>query len=453
MGIFKKVVCMGLCAAMVIPFAACEGGSKKPTKEEKAASQAAAYVDGALTTIENARSFKLKLVSKEASKSEYSKYPEQSYSASETMTCEMTVSIADNDVAVYCVSTTESVYDEETYVWKDESIYKEGILYIRSYEVEDGEEAPQWEKLDEENGLSLDAIPMDMISKLLETKEVDDVVKASLEEYKALIAQEILEDKVVDGKVSIDYDYASYLNGWIEYLAGLDEQKATLGSVVNKVLAEISPSLTAEGILGQLSAYSKMTVSEALTSIDAFLTLQHKTTLQGIKDAIVNSELMSVVFKEILQADADTIAAIKNWKFDSLKTGEVGSLVLGDLINGYLMESGYVPTPEEGETPVDYVKEFLDTAKDMLGKTLAELDLSFDLLKSYKFNQLNVSNAMTFDDNNSLKDWSLSAAFAMQRNEYEEEKQIGCLTASLEVVLTISEISSSAAVIVAPSIS
>lgn len=460
----KKVAYMGLCAMMIVPIAAC--GTNGPTQKELAEKQAGAYMDSALTTLQNAKSFKLTFVEKETNAYEYFGEesnvidPELNYSDSEQTTTEITIAEDGEGIAMHYVSTYESKSEDYTYVYVEETIYKGEYAYTRSYEVSEEETEPSyWVKIEGESSSNkIMMLPVDVIPKILKTKEVEDAARKLLDKLEDAVVEEILAGKATNGNVVIDYDYKEYVKGWIDYFNSVDETKTTLGSVVNKVLSEVSSGLTVEAILGQLSAYSKMTVADALTSLDALLANKYDTSLQAIKDAIVNSEVMGVIFEDLMKLDAAAIAEAKAWKFESLKTGEYGSRIVSDVINEYLMTSGLVPTPEDGEDPVDYVEQFLTSATAALGKTLAELGMNMDSYDGMEIKSFGGNTALTFDSANALKEWSVYFGSEITEKEYEYETvdevevatHIGYETTKSEMTFTVSDISSSAVTINAP---
>ena len=182
-----------------------------------------------------------------------------------------------------------------------------------------------------------------------------------------------------------------------------------------------------------------MTVAEALTSIDVMLTAKYNTNLQAIKDAIINSEIMGVLFTDVLGLDAETIAQIKAWKVSSLKEDpEMKDLLVGDLINEFLLEMELVEAPEEGERPIDYCAEYLAMFEMALDTTLAELDIEIPSFKGIHIEKIKVASEMQMSKKYWLESVSSSLSLGLDVEEYDYETGILDYKTSVDLNLALS---------------
>lgn len=503
MKMWKKTMAMLMCATMAVgSFAACNKDNDDsstnnppappaPTAEELATAASEAYVNGAIDTLKNAKSFKVVINVNNKDVTDYfgedgkTVDPELQESDEGSTTVEIILSQDGDGVAIQTKSIdvgTYGYYDEETEKEVEvtetevsESIMKGGVEYSRYYCYDDSmtadeiaaAKAEKWDKYTEEDAdaeESTSVISEELIQKLLDTKEVEDAYNMLIDALKGELKTKILSETVADGNFVWEYDFADEVNAVIAYIEAIDETKDTLGGVINDVLAEVAPGLTAEALIGQLKAYSKMTVADALKNIDTMLA-QYETSLQGIKDAIFNSEIMGVLLADegILTAtglDAATIQSIKDWKFASLQEegNEIGGAIVGDLINGLLLQQGIVEPPAEGEDPVDYVAQYLAMAEASLAMTFEELDITLPDMAGNVAKKLEGTYGVSFDTTSSaLKtiNFSFDAELVSYEKDYNEETDeydvvIGYYTEIIDLDITVSEISASTVTVNAP---
>lgn len=509
MKMWKKTMAMLMCATMAVgSFAACnkDGDSSSndstptppappaPTAEELATAAAEAYVNGAIDTLKNAKSFKVVINVNNKDVTDYfgedgeTVDPELQETDEGSSTVEIILSQDGDGVAIHTTEIEVDTYnydDEETGAEIEvtntnvnETIMKGGVEYSRYYYYDDSmtadeiaaAKAEKWNKYTEaEEGAEgemavTSIISEELIQKLLDTKEVEDAYNMLIDALTGELKTKILSETVADGNFVWEYDFADEVNAILAYIEGIDETKDTLGKVVNEVLAEVAPGLTAEALIGQLKAYSKMTVADALKNIDTMLA-EYETSLQGIKDAIFNSEIMGVLLTDegILAAtglDAATIQSIKDWKFASLQEAgnEVGSAIVGELINGLLLQQGIVEAPEEGEEPIDYVAQFLAEAEANLAMTFEELGMEMPDMAGNLAKKLEGTYGVSFDTTSkALKtiNFSFYAELVSYEEDYNEATDeydlvVGYYTQIIDMDITVSEISASTVTINAP---
>lgn len=426
---WKKVLCMALCFVMVGSVAAC--GDKGKDKNSSSGSSvsdtgsgttsdstdgtssggdntdyaaaAKQYMDGAAATLENAKSVKIKLVSELSSKEEAvgedGKVDETlTETEDEISTIEIVISEDGDDVAISVVST--DVYDSTIYNDKEdegtdvvrtsvtEEISKGGVDYSRYYSYHDAMTEAEiaeaknatWKTVEnighggesEEVGGGL---PTELIQKILATKEVGDAVTVLIESLNTSMAGKLEAEEVTDGTFTWAFDYTDKINEAYDWYEGIDKETQTLGEVVNEALGKVKTGLTIEAILGTVKAYKTKTVAQALTDIDALLGEDYETSLQAIKDALVNTELAGVIMKDAMGMGDEEITAVKDWKFESLKAEGMGEAIVGDLLNGMLMQMApeMFPAPEAGAAPVDHLAQYIGMVEEKLATKIAEL--------------------------------------------------------------------------------
>ena len=489
MSSWKKVLCMSLCLTTVSMSVGCDNirnafnssdsASDEVITEEQATVLADSYFEGVLATLDNMKSFKFTMsVSGETQTIPVGQGGEATEDADSStidvridavisqQAIQLKVSEASKDYQYDDNGNVISITDE---MFVDESIVTAEYTYNRSYyydigateeEIANIANTEKWYKvettLEEDISVSIEEtfgeLPVELIKKLLATKEVKQAKEAVVAAIKDAIADEILAGHIKNGKVAYEEDFADDVNAIITFLENIDENKDTLGKVINRVLATVAPGITVEAVLGQIKAYTKMTVSEALTAIDDMLTTNYQTNLQAIKDAIVNSEIADVLFTDAFAFDAETIQVIKDWKVESLKTGEYKDVVLGDLINTFLLENGVVEAPTEGEDSVDYCAEYLALAEMALDMTLADLEIEIPSFKGINIEEIKTSFEMQFNNKYWVEAVSGAFALALEVEEFNYDTDALEYRNTLDFTLAfgIEEISDKTAVIVIP---
>ena len=475
MKVWKKMLCMALCLSMATTAMGCDkirgafGGGDSASDSfgwEMSGEPdviADSIFDGAVATLENMKSCEVTFTVSGAVKSEY--FNEDGSSEVNSSPVEMTVNVVVSQQAVKLTAIQASQnyeYDDEgnaiitDIISVNEQVITAEYSYDRSYyygvnatqaEITEIANAEKWYKTETTVADDLSTsiqetfgeIPVELIEKLLATKEVKQAQEVIETAIKDNIADAIKAGKIKNGKATYEEDFADDVNSVISFLENIDENKDTLGNVINRALATVAPGLTAEALLGQIKAYTKMTVAEALTSIDELLTANYNTNLQAIKDAIVNSEIMGVLFTDVLEMDAETIAQIKAWQVSSLKEDpEIKDLIIGDLINSFMIENGMVEAPVEGEEPIDYCAEYLAIIETALETTLAELGVEIPSFKGVHINEVKVSSEMLINSKYWVEAVSGGLSLDLEVEEFDYETGALSYSTSLDIGLAVS---------------
>ena len=206
-----------------------------------------------------------------------------------------------------------------------------------------------------------DAEELDEITAVLEqlmagiTLPGEDEINAAIEEIKGFIGGlfisifDINEGAgggfVIDAKPTID--------AIKEFVASLDDT-TTVEMLINDLLRFAEIDITVADLCDEIKSLMALTVNEALAEIDAFLTEEADTTLQGLYDSIVNDPSVVQLSKNMLELQGmpvdeieEIITMIQSMNIaDMIEAYGIGELSLIDL---FLVSSG-----NNSETPTHY---------------------------------------------------------------------------------------------------
>jgi len=190
---------------------------------------------------------------------------------------------------------------------------------------------------------------------------------------------------IKDNKGSASIDAKPIVDNLFAYIEKLDVEKDTVSKVADDALALISADLTSAALVNELERISGLTVNEAMAELDAWLTKEHGTTIQGIYDSLVsNPEVIAVIEQAIaaskgadltdpeIREDMDAIIAeIKAIKIaDIIAENEIGDVPLYDII-----APAVVSAMSDGESTEYPTKdELFGMVREILGMTLAEFE-------------------------------------------------------------------------------
>lgn len=135
---------------------------------------------------------------------------------------------------------------------------------------------------------STPAAVTEMLSALLAQLEISEEDRDALISGIGEIITGIFE--IVDKKGDFNIDFKPYLDDLFAYVEGIDVETKTLESLIDDILHLADEELSVEALLDEIKSLASLTVAEALTELDAWLTENHETTIQGIYDTIVADE-------------------------------------------------------------------------------------------------------------------------------------------------------------------
>ncbi len=217
----------------------------------------------------------------------------------------------------------------------------------------------------------LDEILLELSSAEILSKDKKDAL------LNALGAEVATVLNLKDNKGSMSINLKDGVDELLAYIAALDFETDTVGKVLNDALTTISKDLTVEDIITELERVSNLTINEALSELDAWLTENHSTTVQGVIDSLVGSPELLKTLEEILlmvnNADPsdtelqETIAGMieqfKNFNLANfIAENELGELTVYELVAS--MVDGTMPARDA----------FFTSIKAMMDMTLAEFD-------------------------------------------------------------------------------
>ena len=402
MKIWKKIACLALCATMSLgTFAACgqENGGGKETEAqrlEKAQASAKKYVQTVSDTLENAKSFHIS--GKVNAKTTEGFDGEVDEEMQVSLCLDITLTQDGDSFAMQMTAKSEEVEIEfgsidYSYQMINEAIIKDGYVYSRSYVVSSDMTS---EELEATKGLwykeeitmpeEISSLDINFVNSLLNATEIKELSAKILGGAQEILVEKFFNGDAANGKVAWTKNIAPDINEVVAFIESIDETKDTLGDVLNRTLAEITDNLTIENILAKVKEYKDKTVAQALTEIDAELA-KKDTSLQGIYDKIVNSEVVNLLLTQF-GMDAESVAQMKAFKIEELKTA-YGEMTLGDVVN-MIMEMYY----GEGEEPIDYASQVIAMLEAALDTTLEELGVEMPDLSMLQVNNMTIDTGL-----------------------------------------------------------
>ncbi len=267
---------------------------------------------------------------------------------------------------------------ESTYTQDGEAEVSEILVYFIGDKVYE---------YDEESGafwieqLPLDVSITEALDKLFEgislTAEEEKQLKTALGEH--IISTFNIQNQ----SGSFELDLLPILRDIKEYVASWDFEVTTLGDLLNDALQAYDEELTVEVLLTELERVSALTVAEARAELDAWLTENHETTLQGLIDGFIADErnmlllenLLTAALEDSLPAEGveapsvdDILEQVRGFNLDTLIAEQgLANVILFDL----LASSSDAETPS---APEDAFAEI----EGLFALTLSEFEQIFE---------------------------------------------------------------------------
>lgn len=254
-----------------------------------------------------------------------------------------------------------------------------------------------------------------------------------------------------DNKGSVSIDLADKAGDFIDYVTALDFENDTVSMLINDALALVSEDLTVEAIVTELERVGALTVNEGLAELDAWLTENHNTTVQGIYDSFMNDPEIIASFKNLvfvvngldssdpqINEDFDAfVAELKEFKFaDYIVENELSDVRIYDFVCLIIGIESAVTS-----------EEFFGNVRAMLNMSLQDFDDAAlegrlyaikNMISTIKVNALNAKVDVNFKNILEISDISASFNFAISRtapSEFEgkEDSMESSLTASFKI--------------------
>lgn len=269
------------------------------------------------------------------------------------------------------------------------------------------------------------------------------------------IVSELKESATVSESVmSWSVDYKDEANTVLDFAANYDINK-TLETALNEALTAMGADTNVDAILDSVGALGTLKVSQVVSTVDAYLTLNYQTNLQAIWDAALVDE---TVVGALLQAGMtqENINAMKAIKISDLVT-EYGEMTMDDVLALVISMTQTETTTTEGsgegesaETPAITLKALTDMAKAYLEATKIS-DLNANLvqiqagLKGLDFTALGGSVSVTYDSEASVSEIAVEAAVTMSMTMGQDVQ-----TAGVTVGVSVSEFSANTVTVALP---
>lgn len=234
------------------------------------------------------------------------------------------------------------------------------------------------------------AIPEQLVEAFKELGAIEFLTQEQKDELLTKLGVEMATVfNIRDYKGSYSVDGKPAVDKLLEYIDKLDPKTKTIENVLDDVLKQISSDLTTAKIINEAERFSGLTVEEALDELDAWLTKEHNTTLQGIYDSIVTDAQFIEAFKTIIiigsEVEPDDEDFLKQFdevlkqlqEFDirkALEDAEVMDTVIYDFFADVLPK---VPAdsedPNSESVPISR-EELFATIRNFLSLTLEEFE-------------------------------------------------------------------------------
>ena len=185
---------------------------------------------------------------------------------------------------------------------------------------------------------------------------------------------------IKSGKGSVSVDLKDEINEVLAFFAEIDTATDTPVAILDEALALVDEELTTEALLTALEGVASLTISEALEAVDAWLTEQYDTTLQGVYDTIVADERFAAFFANAyLQGDPEATAEDVEDALTYIKAFDIAAyLVSEELDDVVLYDFILMATGAAEDSPT--CEELFDMVGGMLAMTFDDLSENMDMV-------------------------------------------------------------------------
>ncbi len=305
--------------------------------------------------------------------------------------------------------------------------------------------------------------------------EADSAYQGAIEEIAGLMVEAVASNELVtdivetlttavaksasikDGMFVIKMDAAPVITEFFTLL----KNDPTLQQVADFALAKVDSELNCNAILTKAASYQDKTILEVYDAIDAWLTEEYDTTIQGIVEKVTKDENIIEVFEKInaqvTQGDKFPIDEFKNFNVKETLTAmleayNMKEVTVNDLITMMMSTPGGSVSPLEETEQATAMDQLIAMAQTYLGAKLSDMVGEYwtmveDALACVEVNELSVSFGAT-KEGEAIDEIEITIAVDMVgfQNEYGEDDVMTFVEApaSAEIVFTLSDISSTA---------
>ena len=385
----------------------------------------------------------------------------------DVMKGEVTISLvlSKTEKGINAAITMKSVETSEDEPYVDEmSIYLiDGTVYTSDEDLDAmvAVPIPSYEALMSGALEQIPAVLVDAMSQLMDGLELTDEQKATIKSYIGKIITDIFDIKELSGSFNVDYKPA--FDSFAEYINGIDTSKKTFESLVDDLLHLIDEELTLAKIIGETERIANLTLAEGLAEIDAWLTENYETTVQGIYDKLVNDEQVESLVRLYLDSMGSEDGEPVTEEDVEAFLAELRALKIEDLIKSVYPDleavtvyeaiapifemfmagddssenvEEYISEEEiEDETEIIPVNTLFGAIKDFFAMTLAQATEEYGMpdfiteikeaIAGFKINALSTSASISFSEGFAISEISLGYVVDVEMSapcEYDETK-------------------------------
>jgi hypothetical protein len=324
-------------------------------------------------------------------------------------TLDIIVAKTEDSVALKVSGVAKIRWDkDEEFEEKKTEIY---ILDGFSYRLVEDETESYYEKelLEMEEFESTTA----MLSMILDGVEITAQEELSvIESLGALVGETFT---LANNTATLKYDLKKSMNDLATYFGEIDYETKTVESLIDDAFKLVDEELTAEKLLTKLTEFADKTVDEAIVAIDAWLTENYETTLQGIIDTVTDDPRFATIlanYGESMEATEEQInEMLTQIKAFDLKTTIAAQEGLGqqkvyDLIMMFASQNlePNVDTDDDGE-PDEFqaptMEELVASINMVLDTPIGQMlpTSFFESISGTSVNALDFTTSFTYDSN------------------------------------------------------
>lgn len=206
--------------------------------------------------------------------------------------------------------------------------------------------------------------------------------------------------------LTLEYDFVPAIDA-VKDFVGEFNPKHSIERALNNILAHIDETLTVDSILDEIENLAKVNAQTALNEIDAWLTEEYETTLQGVWDTVTASQKFIDLFTYTADESGMDAEDITDWlnNLQSFKLADLlsqidgfESMTLYDLLIGSMFQDvSDAPTVEEIR---GLLQEYLDMKLEQVIPAQA-----FDIVKNFNANALSNTTKLSFDSSYTITEF------------------------------------------------
>ena len=459
MKFWKRTAAMLLCLGVSFSAFGCGGKDNKGDNGDSTPNLPSTSENGGIVDLDKAESLADVLAAAKSAKMDVAINVTDADGNAIPVTMQLQISETDKGVDLMATANGETVYVIDGWAYS----YDQGSeCYIKS-----GQNI--WEEMEGalmQAGVTMEQVEMmftELETSLGEMDGVGSLGESFGEHFEA-------SAKLEDGAMVVTLDCAPALNAVLDYMTTLTADR-TLESVVNDLLGCIDPTLTAEAVLDQVATLGTMTVSEAYAVLDDIAKEETGYSIQNLKELLIMNEDVQAALQEAGATEED-IQMIDDFDIEAY-VAEYGEWSLNEVlrvvINQMNAGSGTAPDgelggditsempeePEEIPEGTDIIGRAAEQAKAFLKETtLGDLEEMLEMqgtlntlqqIGAIEVNKADLKYGVKYDKDMKIDALVLGFALNMS-NEIDGETA----TASVDVKITVSEISAQRVTIALP---